>query len=120
MPRDLTTSNPPRVAARWRLLRRLLPVSAALALTFTFGTADAWAKGNPPAPPAVEAPAETAPRTEPTAPQSPIPGFDFADSYAVREANAAALQDFEGGDVVIIGSGGLILVLLIVLIILLL
>ena len=39
--------------------------------------------------------------------------------YASREASAKGLENFKGGDVVIIGSTGLILVLLIILIIIL-
>jgi hypothetical protein len=41
-------------------------------------------------------------------------------SYAAREASAKDLENFKGGDLVIIGSGGLVIVLLVVLLILLL
>ncbi|HEY2729179.1 MAG TPA: hypothetical protein VGK52_04505 [Polyangia bacterium] len=106
---------PPRAKARrWR---RWLPVSFALALTLSFGTADAWAKGNPPARAATEAPASLETRTQ-APPPAPEPAFD--DLYVEREVSAAGLEAFRGGDVVIIGSTGLIILLLVILIILLL
>jgi hypothetical protein len=37
-------------------------------------------------------------------------------AYAAREANAKGLEDFKGGDLVIVGSGGLVIVLLVILI----
>jgi hypothetical protein len=115
MPTTMRTSRPPRTKAHRS--RRWLPVSFALALTLNFGTADAWAKGNPPARAATEAPAPRETRTQAPAP-APDPAFD--DVYAEREASAAGLEAFRGGDVVIIGSTGLIIVLLVILMILLL
>jgi hypothetical protein len=41
-----------------------------------------------------------------------------AGSYADREANARELENFKGGDVVIVGSAGLVVVLLLVIILL--
>jgi len=101
-----------------RRSRRWLPVSFALALTLSFGTADAWAKGNPPARAATEARTPLETRTQAPAPAPDPAAFD--DVYAEREASAAGLEAFRGGDVVIIGSTGLIIVLLVILIILLL
>lgn len=97
-------------------MRRFLPIAFAMALTLTFGAADAWAKGNT----APEAQAE--PATETTrgraAPTS-LPGAQF-DSYAERERAAAGLENFEGGDTIVIGSTALVVILLVVLILLLL
>ncbi|HVZ72729.1 MAG TPA: hypothetical protein VHJ20_10180 [Polyangia bacterium] len=97
-------------------------MSFALALTLTFGTADAWAKAN--AAPAREAtpPAESVQATRARL-AAEFPGIPLAAidddlvEYAQREAQAEALENFHGGDVVIIGSSGLIILLLIILII---
>jgi hypothetical protein len=51
-----------------------------------------------------------------TATESPATEGD----YASREASAKGLEDFKGGDVVIVGSAGLVIVLLVILIIVLL
>lgn len=104
-------------------MRRLLPIAFAMALTLTFGTAEAWAKGNAAAP--KEAAAETASETGGTrAPGASLPGglpgAQFDDSYSERERAAAGLENFEGGDVVIIGSTGLVILLLVVIILLML
>lgn len=103
----------------WRLLRRVLPVAFATALTLSFGTADAWAKGNVPV--SSQAEREAAARTRAEV-QSAVP-FAIDDDlyeYAQREAKTQGLEDFHGGDVVIIGGTGLVIVLLIVIILLLL
>jgi hypothetical protein len=99
----------------WRLLRRLLPISFAVALTLTFGTTDAWAKTAATAP-VTETASETSTRA-PEGTQSTQPSFE--DAYAQREQATPGLENFEGGDVVIIGSTGLIILLLILLILLL-
>jgi hypothetical protein len=101
-----------------RRLRRWLPVSIALALTLMFGSADAWAKASVNAAP--PAPSESASQTDPVSAGAPAATPGSAADYANREAGAPGLEKFEGGDLVIIGSGGLILVLLIVVLILVL
>jgi hypothetical protein len=100
----------------WAWLRTVLPVSFALALTLTFGTADAWAKTNvaPPAEPA----AEIVPLTPAPASAGDIAIDPAFEDYAQREAMALGLEGFQGGDVVIIGSGGLVLILIIIILIL--
>jgi hypothetical protein len=107
----------PTIPARdtWRLLRRLLPISFAVALTLTFGTTDAWAKTAATAP-VTETASETSTRAPETT-QATQPSFE--DAYAQREQATPGLENFEGGDIVIIGSTGLIILLLILLILLL-
>jgi hypothetical protein len=113
---SLTTTSK---GTKWRLLRRLLPISFAIGLTLTFGTADAFAKAeaNVPSPVA----AETAAARTRAEVQSALPVAidDDLYEYAQREAKSMALQDFEGGEFIVIGASGLALVLLIVLLILL-
>src|SRR4051794_4238462 len=98
--RSLQTS----IGNRWRVLRRVLPVAFAVALTLTLGTADAWAKGNVAAP--APAAAETSSSRTRAEVQRSLP-FAIDDDlyeYAQREAKTLGLEDFQGGDVVIIGS----------------
>ena len=99
-------------------MRRLIPVWFAVALTVLAGSTDAWAKA---AVSAVNHPAKSAPISSTEASSrtaAELPSLD--QSYRAREARAAALENFEGGDgVVIIGSTTLIVVLLVILIIVL-
>jgi hypothetical protein len=92
-------------------------VSAAIAtIVLCGGRASAWAasQGVPPAPAAsTEAATSGRGTTATTAPA-------LAGNYADREASARDLENFKGGDVVIIGSTGLIVVLLVVILVLLL
>ena len=111
MTSEIKTSTIP-ARDTWRLLRRLLPISFAVALTLTFGTTDAWAKTAATAP-VTEAASETSTRTPETTPATQ-PSFD--DAYAQREQATPGLENFQGGDVVIIGSAGLLILLLILLI----
>jgi hypothetical protein len=111
-----------RLAGSWRWLRRLFPVSLAIALTLLMGSADAWAKGNAQATPPPVAAVPTA-QAEPNAEEwqmardlAAAKGISFDDLYAQREQAAQALGLFEGGDVVIITSTTVIIVLLIILI----
>jgi hypothetical protein len=121
-PPMLSTSNRSERSAGTRS-RRLVPISLAVLLTLTFGTADAWAKGNAAAPKISEpAPsvAATRARLEEVLPFHVAAALDDdLIEYAQREAQTSGIEDFHGGDVVIIGSTGLIIVLLIVLILLL-
>ena len=92
----------------WRHLRRLLPVSFALALTLTFGTVDAWAKAT-----------TTRARVEEALGFVPAALDDDLIEYAQREAQTLALENFHGGDVVIIGGTGLAILLIVLLILVL-
>jgi hypothetical protein len=107
------------------ILRRLLPVSFALALTLTFGTADAWAKAQAaPAPrgtPPAESTEATRARIEAALPFGlPVALDDDVVGYAQREAQTMGLENFHGGDVLVIGGSGVVLLLLIILLIVLL
>ena len=107
----------------WRVLRRLLPVSFALALTLTFETADAWAKANDNAGQAQSTPAlsSTTPARAEVERQLGVAVDDDLYEYAQREAKALGLEDFEGGDaVVVIGGTGLAVLVLVLVIVLLL
>src|SRR5579872_509121 len=99
------------------VLRRGLPVSFAVALTLTLGTADAWAKGNEAPPLVAEAPAPTSARVPTGTPLAFPPGIvdqDLAE-YARREAEAQGLETFQGGAYVVIGASGLAVALLFIL-----
>jgi hypothetical protein len=116
---DITSARP---VSSWARLRRLLPVSLAIAVTLLMGSADAWAKSNAPSTPPPAAAAPTAP-AEPNAEELQLArdlaaakGISFDDLYAQREKAAESLGLFEGGDVVIISSTTVIIVLLIILI----
>lgn len=115
MPSELKTSTIP-ARDTWRLLRRLLPISFAVALTLTFGTTDAWAKTAATAP-VTQAASEASTRSSSETTKTSQPSFD--DAYAQREQATPGLENFEGGDIVVIGSTGLIILLLILLILLL-
>jgi hypothetical protein len=118
--------NPTNESVRgpWRSLRRLIPISLAVMVTLTFGTVDAWAKANT-AQPTTQAPAPSVTETRARLEEAlPFPLAVAVDedlaAYAQREAEAMALEDFHGGDVVVIGGTGLAIALLIVLVIVLL
>jgi crotonobetainyl-CoA:carnitine CoA-transferase CaiB-like acyl-CoA transferase len=99
-------------------MRRLIPVWLAVALTLLAGSTDAWAKADG-AP--IGRPANTAPASPEASSRTPATTelASLDQSYRAREAKAAALENFEGGDVVVIGSTTLIVVLLVILIIVL-
>ena len=107
----------------WRVLRRLLPVSFAVALTLTFGTVDAWAKANTEPPAKVETKAESVAMARAGVEEAlgfvPVALDDDLVEYAQREVQTLGLDDFHGGDVVIIGSTGLVILLLVILILVL-
>jgi hypothetical protein len=98
-----------------------LSAAVAVALTLLAGQAASWAgqPGSPAGAAAVQAAdAKSIVPQEQTS--SPISSTDETGrTYASREAAAKTngLENFKGGDVVIVGAGGLIVVLLIILII---
>ena len=120
----MRSSNDSSTRSTWRLLRRLLPISFAVALTLTFGTVDAWAKANTVPPPAkVETKAESLAAARASVEEAlgfvPVALDDDLVEYAQREAQTMGLDDFHGGDVVIIGGTGLAVLLLVILILVL-
>jgi hypothetical protein len=120
----MRTNTRHSIGSTWRRLRRLLPISFAVALTLSLGTVDAWAKTNA-APPATAAPvtsvAETRAQLEEMLPFPLVTALnDDLVEYAQREAEATSLDDFRGGDVVVIGGATLTVVLLVLLVLVLL
>ena len=95
-------------------------VSAAIAAVLLCGgRASAWAAAGTPTAPAAQVGAATSAGasdrgTTPGATSSSA----LADRYAQRETSARNLEQFKGGDVVIVGSTGVIIVLLLIIIIL--
>lgn len=77
------------------------------------GRASAWAASNGP-PAASEGAGTSAESSHRGASPPATTAPTLADRYADRETNARDLEKFQGGDIVIIGSGGAILVLLII------
>jgi hypothetical protein len=98
-------------------------LTAVFAVAFALwgGRTNAWAAST-------GSPSRTSPAAQTTSadsrptlahvPQSPG-SASLEDSYASREASSKNLEQFKGGDVVIIGSGGLVIVLLVILILVL-
>jgi hypothetical protein len=104
---------------RSKAFRSTLQVMAgvvALALVLTSGRASCWAAQSAAAASdpvgSRSAPSETAAASSPAA-GTPA---STAEGYAAREAQAKDLENFRGGDVVIIGSTGLVILLLVLLI----
>jgi hypothetical protein len=105
---------------RSKAFRSTLQVMAgvvALALVLTGGRASCWAAQPASAATASDpvgrsTPSQTAAASSPAA-ATPA---STADGYAAREAQAKELENFRGGDVVIIGSTGVIILLLVLLI----
>ena len=90
----------------FRKQARRLATAIAIAVVLLGAQATSWAAvGNELAPASV---VQTT-----TAARSP----SLDQRYAARETKSKQIEDFTGGDVVIIGSGGLVLVLVIVLLI---
>ena len=86
----------------------------ALAVALTWGQAGAWA-GQPRSPTGAEQ-TSGAPR-ERTAAGTQQPLDQSAETgYAAREAQAKALENFQGGDVVIISTTTVLIILIVVLI----
>jgi hypothetical protein len=103
-------------AARYR--SAIVTVAVGAMLVVCGGRGSAWAAtNNQEATPAAHSAVPTGPqRPQATAPM-PV-GPSLVESYAEREASAPDLQNFQGGDVVIVGTTGLIVVLLLVIILL--
>src|SRR4051812_47207037 len=102
--------------SRWRDAIVTAVVTAMLVLCS--GRGSAWAMDKPaPAPSAAPATAAIGegPASGATATEAPT-GPSLADTYAAREASARDLENFRGGDVVIVGTTGLIVVLLVIII----
>jgi hypothetical protein len=101
-------------AARYR---SAIVAGAIAVILLCGGRGSAWAasNGTPAAPAGASANESSSTRaTTPATPTAPT----LADSYADRETSARNLENFKGGDVVIVGSTGLIVVLLLVIILL--
>ena len=90
---------------------RLLTFALALGVYLCAGQATSQA-AQPPVAAAAPVAQSSAPAT--SHPSSPAPGS--AESYAAREVSAKDLENFRGGDIVIIGSTGAIILLLVLLI----
>jgi hypothetical protein len=106
--------------ARTARCRNAIVTAAIAAVLLCGGRASAWAASTgTPTPPAAQVSAGTARgsanrgMTPAATTSSPI-----ADQYAQRETSARNLEQFKGGDVIIIGSTGVIVVLLLLLILL--
>jgi hypothetical protein len=100
--------------------RIAIVTTAIAAVLLCGGRASAWAaSAGTPTPPAAQAGEGTsegsANRGMTPAATTPSP---IADRYAERETSARNLENFKGGDVVIVGSTGVIIVLLLIIIIL--
>ena len=99
--------------------RSAIVAGAIAVIVLCAGRGSAWAASNgPPAVPAVPAcatAAESSSNLETTPPATAAP---LASRYADREARARNLENFKGGDVVIVGSTGVIVVLLVIIILL--
>lgn len=111
----MTLTNGTRAAR----CRNAIVTVAIAAILLCAGRASAWAATTEtPAPPIAPVAAGSAegPSTRGTPATTNAP--PVAQSYADREANARDLENFKGGDVVIIGSTGVIVVLLLIIILL--
>jgi hypothetical protein len=112
---NMTLTNGMRAA---RCRNAIVTVAIAVILLCA-GRASAWAATSeasvpPLAPVAAGALQGSSTRGTPATSNAPL----VADSYADREANARELENFKGGDVVIIGGTGLVVVLLLLIILL--
>jgi hypothetical protein len=107
--------NNEKCAARFR---NALVTAAIATIVLCGGRASAWAasKGMP-TPPVASTDTGTSDRgTTSAATTATAPAGNYAD----RETSARDLENFKGGDIVIIGSTGAVLVLLVVILVLLL
>lgn len=100
--------------------RMAIVTTAIAAVLLCGGRASAWAaSAGAPTPPATQVAAGTSEGSSnrgmtPAATTAP----PIADSYAKRETNARNLEQFKGGDVVIVGTTGVVVVLLLLIILL--
>lgn len=105
--------------ARTARYRNAIVTAAIAAVLLCGGRASAWAaSAGTPAPPATQASAATFPGSDRGATPAAATSSPIADQYAERETSARNLEQFKGGDVVIIGSTGVIVVLLLIIILL--
>ncbi len=107
------------IGTRAARCRNAIVTVAIAVILLCAGRASAWAATSEmPAPPiapvAAGSPQGPSTRGTPATTNAPL----VAGSYEDREANARELENFKGGDVVIIGSTGLVVVLLLVIILL--
>ena len=106
----MTRTNSTRAA---RCRSAIVTVAIAVILSCA-GRASAWAApSETPAPPIAPVAAGSAQASSTRGAPAPV-----ADRYADREANARELENFKGGDVVIVGTTGVIVVLLVIIILL--
>jgi|KBSMisStandDraft_5_1062788.scaffolds.fasta_scaffold2425427_1 hypothetical protein len=113
----MTGTNPTRIAR----CQHAIVTAAIAAIVLCGGRASAWAatKGMPPSPPALNVGAGTPEGSSNRAPaQAATTAPAVADRYAERETSARNLENFKGGDVIIVGSTGVIIVLLVIIILL--
>ena len=105
--------------ARTARCRNAIVTAAIAAVLLCGGRASAWAaSAGTPTPPATQASAVTSPVSNRGATPAETTSSPIAERYAERETSARNLEQFKGGDVVIIGTTGVIVVLLLIIIIL--
>ena len=105
--------------ARSTRFRTAIVSAAIAAVLLCGGRASAWAaSAGTPTPPATQASAVTSPVSNRGATPAETTSSPIAERYAERETSARNLEQFKGGDVVIIGSTGVIVVLLLIIILL--
>jgi hypothetical protein len=113
------TATPRLPRWRGRILSAAMAGMLALFSVVLGGQATSWADQSAapivaPCGQIAEGSATASSRSVPSAPSAAQPTVD--QTYASRESQAKGLEQFKGGDIVIVGAGGLIVVLLIILI----
>jgi len=106
--------------ARTARCRNAIVTAAIAAVLLCGGRASAWAaNAGTPTPPATQPSTATSTSSSNRGPTAAATTSSaIADQYAERETSARNLEQFKGGDVVIIGSTGVIVVLLLIIILL--
>jgi hypothetical protein len=103
-----------------RCRNAIVSVAVAAMMVLCSGRGTAWAADKS-APTPSAAPETAGTRDGPASGVTVAEGAttpSLAETYATREANARELQNFRGGDVVIVGTTGVIVVLLVIIILL--